>query len=135
MLIFIKIVGIPSLSQNFENLLTPTKMGLTRIFLCRCVWVSESFRLLCFLALFPERLRSKITFKILGGRFEPLGFNAPWGFFSKINQHVKECLYANFNPRPDRGGGLVHPLRFFADSATRRRVLGYLMRETLRNFW
>ena len=41
------------------------------------------------------------------------------------------------------GGGWVQPpppLRFFAGSeknggATRRRVLGYLMEQTLRNFW
>ena len=60
---------------------------------------------MCFLALFAERVRSKITFKSFGGRFEPLGFNARWGFFSQINQHVKEWLYSNFHK--NRGGTLI----------------------------
>ena len=69
--IFRKIVGAHSLLKIFENFLTPTKKDLTRIFACLCVWVNESFRLVCFLTLFAKRLRSKITFKILGVDFDP----------------------------------------------------------------
>ena len=57
------------IAQFFENLLTPTKKGFKPDFAFRRVWVSENFRLVCFLTLFAERLRSKITFKIFGGRF------------------------------------------------------------------
>ena len=77
-------------NKKFENLLTPTKKRFNPDFACRCVGVSESFRLMRFLALFAERVWSKITFKSFGGRFEPLGFNARWGFFSQIYQHAKE---------------------------------------------
>ena len=61
---------------------------------------------MCFLVLFAERLRSKITFKSFGGRFEPLGFNARWGFFSQIYQQAKEYLYGNF--QKNRSGTFIH---------------------------
>ena len=60
-----------------------------------------------FLALFAEGVWSKITFKSFGGRCDPLGFNARWGFFSQINQHVNEWLYSNF--QKNRGGTLIAP--------------------------
>ena len=70
--IFRKIVEAHSLPKIFVNFLTPTKKGFNPdFFVYRCFRVSESFRLLCFLALFAERLKSKITFKILGVNFNP----------------------------------------------------------------
>ena len=72
--IFRKIVGALIHSPKIlkKNILTPTNQGVEpRYCACRCVWVSESFRLVCFLALFAEHLRSKITFKIFGVDFNP----------------------------------------------------------------
>ena len=63
----------------------------------------------------------------------------------RINASIRWILWPSINPRPDRGvDAPPHSLRFFADSektaalnggAYRRRVLGYLTGQTLRNFW
>ena len=67
--IFRKIVGAHSLPKFFENFLTPTKKGFNPDFCMPLCLVSESFRLVCFLALLAECLRGKITFQSFGGRF------------------------------------------------------------------
>ena len=74
--------------------------------------------MVCFLALFAERLMSKITFKILGVDFNPK-FQCPVFFFSQINQHVKEWLYGNFEK--NRG---AHSLRIFFEICLTRVPLG-----------